>query len=132
MNVVTYLDTAAIIIEALTDLLDVPVSGSVPQDRPDTFVTVRRVGGPRLNLVADDATLTVEAWAESDTEANTLAEQASAAIRSLRGSSLDGVAVYRITEPSGPVELPDPVSEQHRSTFTVTVALRGESQTDGS
>ncbi len=118
-------DTAATVITVLNAALTPPVSGKVPNPRPPTFITVRRTGGVRLNRVADDATVVVEAFAATDTAALDLAQLARQALHAARGTVVGGTVLYRIEELSGPAELPDPISEQSRVTQTFTVATRG-------
>lgn len=101
------------------------VGTRVPNPRPAKFVLVRRVGGPRLNLVADNATLTIEAWGSDEAEAQDLLQLARTFIYAMRGTVHSGVAIYRIGEFAGPVNLPDPLSDQPRYTATMTVACRG-------
>lgn len=113
-----------LVIDYLGSVLTPTVHGKVPDPRPAEFVTVQNTGGARRNLVTDGAQLTVEAWAETDTDAHDLAQLARAYLNALVGESLDGVAIYRVDEVSRPVPLPDP-SEQPRYSFTSVVALRG-------
>ncbi len=103
----------------------VPVVSRVPATRPTTFVRLFRTGGPRMNLVADDAQVTVECWSDTDTDAHDLAQVVRALIYSYRGSIIGGVTVYRVRELAGPGWLPDPLSDQPRWTQTFTVATRG-------
>lgn len=104
-----------------TELDPTPVVSRVPTTRPAAFVRVMRVGGVRRNLVTDEATLTVEAWAASEQAAHDLAQLARAHIYAMPG---DG-DVYRVTEFSGPALLPDPLSDQPRYSLTVAVATVG-------
>ena len=103
-------------------LTPTPVVSRVPTTRPASFVRVRRVGGVRRNLVTDEPTLTVEAWAASEQAAHDLSQLARAHIYAMPG----GGDVYRVTEFAGPALLPDPLSDQSRFTFTVSVATVGE------
>jgi hypothetical protein len=122
---VEFPDAERIVIDYLAARVGVPVSLTVPNPRPASFVTVQRVGGPRLNLVADDATLAVEAWAASPTAAKAVLGVARAHVLAMGRQVVDGVPVYRVTEVGGPAYLPDPDSAQARYTLTVQVALRG-------
>lgn len=106
-------------------LAPVPVSTKVPNPRPVTFVIVRRVGGTRAGLVADEALITVEAWADTDPAAHDLAQIARARLGALEGTVAGGVTIYRVGESSGPQDLPDPDSNQSRYTQTFTVTVRG-------
>lgn len=104
---------------------DVPVVGRIPNPRPSRFVRALRIGGPRRDIVADNAMLTIEAWAESDAQSALLAQATRAAVNALAGTVLGGAAVYEVTELSGPANLPDPDSSQSRHTWTVEIAMRG-------
>lgn len=126
-HLVVYPDACEVVCPYLAYELGVHVGTRVPTSRPSTFVVVRRLGGPRLNLVADNAMLGVECWADSEQEAQDLAQLSRGLIHALRGTSQDGVAVYRITEVAGPQELPDPDSDQCRYVFTLQIAMRGTS-----
>ena len=101
----------------------------VPNPRLSRMVLVRRVGGPRLNQVADNATLAVEAWDELEEDAHDLAAEARAYLFALRGQTVNGVACYRVTDVAGPQLLPDPESDQPRYVFTVQAAMRGSALT---
>lgn len=125
MEVIVFPDAAAIVIGHLAGELDPPVLPRIPNPRPDTFVTVQRVGGPRRNLVTDAATLAIEAWAPTEEAAHDLAQLARGHVAAMVGDLFAGVPVYRVDEFSGPQLLPDPTSDQPRYTFTVAVATRG-------
>lgn len=122
-------DAERVVIDYLNAGLAEPVSLTIPNPRPAAFVTVQRVGGPRLNRVADNAMLTVEAWSSSPTAAKTLIERCRGLLHAMTGQTVDGVAVYAVREVSGPANLPDPDTTQARYTQTVTVAMRGHSET---
>jgi hypothetical protein len=121
---VEFPDAVKIVIDAIDPQMWVPVLSRVPDERPARFVTVRRIGGPRMNLVADEAMLTVEAWGSDEADAHDLCQQARALIYAMRGTTSSGVAVYRITEISGPARLPD-LSDHERYTYTVQIGMRG-------
>lgn len=118
-------DAERIVIDFLTPRVGVPVSLRVPNPRPASFVTVQRVGGPRLNLVADNATLAIEGWAASPTAAKTVLGVARAHVLAMGNQAVGDVPVYRVNEIGGPAYLPDPDSDQSRYTLTVEVAMRG-------
>lgn len=102
-----------------------PVTNKVPDQRPTKFATCRRLGGPRRNLVADNAQIGVECWAATDPEAHDLAQLCRALLLAMAGRTIDGHAVYQVEEFAGPVNLPDPESAQSRYTFTVQISVRG-------
>lgn len=125
-DAVAYPDAVAVAISWLTTQMGpnllVP---RVPNPRPARMVLVRRTGGPRLNEVADNAILAVEAWDETEEDAHDLAQEARAYLFALRGEVVGGVACYRVTDVAGPQLLPDPESDQPRYAFTVQTAMRG-------
>lgn len=58
----------------------VPVSGDVPSERPDVFITVDRTGGPREAMVLDRASILIEFYhktsrLEASNLANSVADQ---------------------------------------------------------
>jgi hypothetical protein len=123
--VVVFPDAAAVVTTYLTDALTVHVGTLIPKPRPTSFVYVRRVGGTARDVVIDDATLAVECWAATQAAAHDLAQTARAELHALAGDVVDGVTVFRVIDIAGPADLPDPVSDQARYTFTVAVAVRG-------
>src|SRR5690606_29143967 len=103
-----------------------PVSRTVPKPRPTAFVKVIRTGGAVDPLpITEGAMFTIEAWSSSAPAAYNLAADARLALHQMAGTVVDGVAVYRVEEVSGPQDLPDPESTQARYTFTVVLHVRG-------
>lgn len=60
------------VIKELGRLLDAPVYGEVPPNRPKSFVTVERVAG-KHGLIIDKPTFAIQTWAGSKAEASKLA-----------------------------------------------------------
>jgi hypothetical protein len=114
-----------VVIDHLTSLLDVPVSGNVPSALPDQWVRILRTGGPSRARVLDEAQITVEAWAVRAPDAAQLAQLARAHIHAMQGRTVGGVLVVRVTAFGGPAWLPDPTSKQHRYTWTEQITVRG-------
>ena len=104
---------------------DTPAHARVPNPRPPSFYRVLRTGGPRVNFVADGASVVVESWAGDEEEAHGLAQGARTALHAAASSVVGGTPIYRVTELSGPGRLPDPASEQARYTQTFMVMVRG-------
>ncbi|MGL5910668.1 MAG: hypothetical protein ACRCZP_11745 [Phycicoccus sp.] len=98
------------------------VSSTVPDPRRDRMVTIRRDGGPGLPGNRDAARITVNVWAPSEAEVNTLAARIRAVLVALLA---DGQPVCRVDDLSGPVAVPD-ASRQHRVFFTQEWITRGE------
>ncbi len=119
-------DAAATLIDFLTTKLAAPVYRAIPSPtRPPTFVTVQRQGGIRRNLVIDEAQLGFECWGPSPEVAHDLAQETRAHVLSLSAGSFGGVEFYRFRELAGPADLPDPLSDQSRFVFGVSVGVRG-------
>ena len=102
-----------------------PVWSRVPTPRPARFVLARRLGGPRLNLVADGAQIGVECWDSSEETAHDLCQLCRALIHAMPGTVQGGVPIYRVTEVGGPATLPDPLSDSPRCVATFIVSMRG-------
>lgn len=130
MEVIVFPDVEQLVVDYLTPELpahgfDVPVSTEIPATRPEAFVTVPRVGGARRNLVVDSATISCDSWAERPKLAHDLAQMVRALINALPGKTLDQWPVYRVTEFTGPGNLPDPRSHQARYTQAFSILIRG-------
>lgn len=123
--VVVFPDAVAAVTSRLAAVVGVETTSRVPNPRPAEFILVRRVGGPRRDLVTDEATLTIEAWAQSEEAAHDLAQLARAHVHAMAGSTHGDVVIYKVGEFAGPAWMPDPDSTQPRYTLTVTVAVRG-------
>lgn len=129
-QVVVFPDAAAVVVGHLRAALaarndPAKVGTRVPNPRPGRFVRIRRIGGPRLNLVADNPQLSVESWAPTAEQAADLAQLCRGLILAMRGTTVAGVAIYRVNEFAGPAELPDPTSDQPRYVQTFEIAMRG-------
>lgn len=113
----------------LRDNAAVKVASRVPNPRPDKFVLVRRLGGPRLNVAVDNPMLGIECWDLEDDGAISLAQLVRGIVLAMPGAiGTPAVAVYDVGEVSGPQLLPDPTSDHPRAVFTVSVALRGSKE----
>lgn len=124
-DIVLFPDAVALVTGYLDDLFGIHVGSRVPDPRPSEFVTVRRGGGVRHDLVVDAAQLLIESWADQPETAHDNAQIVRAYLHALAGQVVDGVTVYRVEELSGLADLPDPLSNQPRIVFTVLVHVRG-------
>lgn len=126
MEAVIFGDAAAVAIGYLRAELGLyaEVHKDIPDPRPAKFVTVRRGGGIRRSVVSDQPLLLVECWAETSEDAHDLAQMCRGLLYAMRGTVQGDLAVYRVDEVGGPADLPDPLSNQSRYTFTVQVHLR--------
>lgn len=110
--------------DQLTERVSDRPASVTPAMRDAGFVVVERLGGPRTSLVAEDATLTIEAWAADWVAANDLALRARQAIHSIKGENIEGLTFYLVNEFSGPARLPGPDSKTPRVVFTVSTRVR--------
>lgn len=130
VEAIVFPDAAAALIEYLTEEFaargeTASVHRSVPDPRPTRFVTVYRVGGTRRGVVLDMPREAVDAWAETPEDAHDLLMLARALIGAVEGRTVAGVQFGRVTEAGGPIDLPDPESEQARWTYQPELAVRG-------
>lgn len=137
LEVIVFPDATATIADRLAAELtdrndDTPVVSKVPDPRPTEFVLVRRTGGISRAVVVDDALVTIESWGPDDETAHDRAQLCRGILLASVGAQQGDVVIYRVTEVSGPGNLPDPVSEHPRYSQTFSVALRGAVEPVGS
>lgn len=125
-------DAVAVAVDYLAEQLeergdDAIVTDRVETPRPDRFVRVSRTGGPMKNRVQDGPQLTVECWDLAEEDAQDLAQLCRALLFAAQGAVVNGVPIGKVDEFGGPQLLPDPLSDQPRYTFTMQVAMRGQS-----
>ena len=78
----------AIVVQALTRALDVPVSTIMPTDRPPQHVIVTRIGSSEPTFGTSISRFLIECFAPSPLEAEQLGEEVHAAWLSSRGGSI--------------------------------------------
>ena len=66
-------------VDFLSDALDVPVSGDIPDAMPESFVTLEQTGSRTENYLYHP-TLAVQSWASSRADASALNEKVKAAM----------------------------------------------------
>jgi uncharacterized protein YggE len=100
-------------------------STSVPTTLP--FTRVIRTGGPgRRTRVSDQATVSVESWASTETDAERLANDNRRIINDLQGTVVAGVNVKSVEENSSPGNLPHPTISGYRYVQSFDIHIRGE------
>lgn len=103
-----------------------------PATLPDSFIYIHRTGGPRRDMVTDNAQLTIECYGRSKASPDeALAFRVAQFVRSimnaLEGNLLGGNQVDSVNEFSGAYNDPDPLASTHaRFTATYQLAVRGE------
>lgn len=126
-EVIAFPDAEALAIAWLTGKLGagVMISTRVPTTRPPKFVKVTRTGGVQLDITADQAQLTFECWALSETDASALCRLVRAHFKAIAGETVSGVFARSVAEVGGPTNFPDPASTSPRYQYTASVACRG-------
>jgi hypothetical protein len=86
-------------------------------------VRIQVIGGIRAGLVIKDATVLLEAYADTEAAAAELAELVGAILYGAQYDSASGI--YLVEQTATPQNLPDPRTGMSRYTQTATVRLRG-------
>lgn len=97
----------------------------LPSPLPDRFFQVRRIGGVRDSIVADNPRLDLFSWGNSDTDAHDMAQLLRSLMYAMRGSTHEGTFVYNVTEFAGIQAIPDPDTGRSRYLQSFEVRLRG-------
>ena len=102
------------------------VVSRIPKPRPVELVQVRRVGGPALPPVRDQARLDIFCWAATEPDAMALAGTVRSALWALSGNDLLGPMVYEVAEFLGPRQDDDPITGTPRVWMTQSLAVRAD------
>lgn len=86
------MDIESLLVEYLSRSLDIPVSGDVPEDKPDRFVTLQRSGGGLDRIILDHPTAIIQCWAATRADAKTLALQVAQLIQEMPDGYVNVVA----------------------------------------
>lgn len=105
------------LISQLAPHAGVPVSGDVPKERPEFFVTVERTGGPQDRFM-DRGTYAVQAWAPSRAQAAHLIDKINRLIENLAPHPRVVNAHVESTYNSPDPDIP---GGRYQSTVTLTV-----------
>lgn len=97
----------------------------IPTERPDAFVRLTRVGGPRRDLITDQPMVVVEVWGPSTGAAGDLAREVQARVFALAQTAHALGWIRAVREIGGLQSFPDPVSGSPRYQFTVQLDTRG-------
>lgn len=131
-DVMVFRDAEALVVAYLRSRLlelgqSARVATKIPKtDRPDRLVKVTRTGGPRRDLVADSAQITVECWEATGPAAERLAALCRGLMGAMPADVAYGHSVHRVGEVGGPAYFPDGETDLPRYQFTVVVDIRGE------
>ncbi len=98
-------------------------SDEIPDPRPSQFYVVSRVGGNYRNPAVDEPRVLIECWAETSSDAESMALTAVAAMKNAPGSEHADVFVHGVDDVQGPVDFNDPrVPDRRRCQFHCSVA----------
>lgn len=89
----------------------VVVANAVPTNRPARLVTIRRDGGPRLDVARESARVGVNVYAATEQDVSNLA----GLVRALLWACPDGAPICRAVELSGPSPIPDVVPRRYQT-----------------
>lgn len=122
-----FADVTALLVTYLsTQLSPTPVAAVVPEDRPDEFVTVRRVGGTVEYPVKDRPQMDFRVWDPSAANASARMLAIRELMIGLQGSSTLGVMVYKVDEILGLRELNDPLTGTPVAWSTLVFEVRAD------
>lgn len=132
-------DSEALAGAVLRDLLDCGVYSSVPRTPSYPLVTISRVGGiPVEYHRLDFASLQIDVWGTSKTEARDIAAEARAALFGMEGQSYsmaddwpDDAVVTGVSDTLGLTWLPDPETNRDRYVFGVGLYLHAVRSSSG-
>ena len=111
-----------LIIGYLNSVLDVPVSGRVPNPRPESFVRVLLNGGlGDIGRTLEEVAFTVESWDMDEDRAEERANLIRAYLKSAQ--SFSGVTFFRYREYGAPTFYPDD-SNIPRVVFSFTMRFQ--------
>ncbi|WP_269939012.1 hypothetical protein [Arthrobacter sp. HY1533] len=120
MEAVQFRDAEAVVRTYLLNYMGAVAMGTkLPETLPAQFLKVVRTGGTNETLISDRAQITLEAYATKEVDAVALLSTARAWL-----NAADGM-IFGVTELSGPVNLPDPITSNIRYTMTLWVRIRG-------
>lgn len=120
-------DAVLVTVEYLRSALaDITVYATVPANTQpaDEFVRVERLGGLRNSLITDRPRISIECWSDTQAHAAALMSRVRAYAHAMGGVRGETV-VYRVSEVSGPMWLPDAASGHPRYAFAIEFSTRG-------
>lgn len=109
------IDIEELLTEYLSEQLDLHVSGDVPVDKPDEFVTFEVTGGGFGDLVLDYPTVAIQCWSDSRANAKNLARKVDTLIKKMPSVYFDITSAER----NSLYNFPDPQSHKPRYQIVV-------------
>lgn len=110
------------LLRAQPALAGVHVGTRIPNPRPAQHVRVQRTGGNQRNMIQERATLLVECWGGTDTQAWLMTVAAHETLDGRNPLEQNGIELEE-REVSSPVNYPDPSTASPRYTFTLTTTV---------
>lgn len=104
------IDIEEIIVEYLSDNLEIPVAADVPEIMPDEFISLELTGGGFGDIILDYPTVAIQCWAETRTDAKNLARKVDRLLRKICDSYYDISSAER----NSLYNFPDPQSRKAR------------------
>lgn len=123
---IIYPNAYTILRKQLRAALAVPVYvAREPNPRPEEFIMLTPSGGEELSPAHAARACIVDAWADDEHKAYTLAEKARAHLKTIAGV-YDGTTVYGCRPLGGIVWMPDTDADIPRFRQNFTITLRGK------
>ncbi|MGW6920847.1 hypothetical protein ACWGA9_06120 [Streptomyces sp. NPDC054950] len=122
---IVFPDAVLVMTEYLRSVLPgLRIESKVPTTRPAEFVRLKRLGGVSRIRILDRPRMDVECWSDTEGNAADLMLRVRPFVLAMAGKRGD-TTVYRVTEVSGPMWLPDSESGQPKYAFAVEFSTRG-------
>lgn len=113
--------------ETITGLAADQVAADIPDEIPDEFVHVRRMGGPARPPARDQPLMHFGSWHDDAQQAMTRLEVIRAALWALPGDSTAfGVTVYQVADSAGPTSTNDPNTGRPFAFMRVSLTIRAD------
>lgn len=103
-------DIEALLVEYLSETLDIPVAADVPEVMPDEFISLERTGGQFNQMVLDNPSVAIQVWSTSRASAKNRAYEVDRLVRAMTDVYTDVVRADR----NSLYNFPDPGAKKAR------------------
>lgn len=126
-NLVVDLDVEAAVVALLSPLPGFTTHTQFPEDPTFPLVLIHRSGGgmDQAAMVVDAATVQVDAWGQTKTEAYDTVQAARTRLLNIDGEAVGSVWISKVEESGAFLWLPDPESGRPRYTCDLRLYVRG-------
>jgi hypothetical protein len=113
----SFLDIETTLVSWLSEVLCIPTYLGVPDEAPERFITVERIGGATTNIVVDRPIVAIQAWALTRMDAGLLANNIASVV------ALMPREIPRITKATVSSHHHLPLEEEEESLFRYQVVI---------